>query len=138
MCGSAASAPGSLRAMRIALLVTAVALLAPASAQAAFRDFRSPSGKIACAFYSDADVPPIVRCDWQGSDDQALELRERGRARLRHVTDSVMNPEAKVLRYGRSTTFGRLKCVSRRRGMTCGSLTSGRGFRVSVEKRELF
>ena len=124
--------------MRIALLVTAVALLAPASAQAAYHDFRSPSGKVACAFYSDAETPPVVRCDWRGADDQAMVLRETGRARLRHVTDTVMNPEAKVLRYGRSTTFRRLKCVSRRLGMTCRSLASGHGFRVSVEKRETF
>jgi hypothetical protein len=124
--------------MRIALLVTAVALLAPATAQAAFHDFRSPSGKVACAFYSDAETPPAVRCDWRGADDQAMVLRETGRARLRHVTDTVMNPEAKVLRYGRSTTFRRLKCVSRRLGMTCRSLASGHGFRVSVEKRETF
>ena len=124
--------------MRIALLVTAVALLAPTSAQAAYPDYRSPSGKVACAFYSDAETPPVVRCDWRGADDQAMVLRETGRARLRHVTDTVMNPEAKVLRYGRSTTFRRLKCVSRRLGMTCRSLASGHGFRVSVEKRETF
>jgi len=124
--------------MRIALLVTTVALLAPTSAQAAYHDFRSPSGKVACAFYSDAETPPVVRCDWRGADDQAMVLRETGRARLRHVTDTVMNPEAKVLRYGRSTTFRRLKCVSRRLGMTCRSLASGHGFRVSVEKRETF
>ena len=124
--------------MRLVLLVVAVALLAPATAQAAYRDFRSPSGKVACAFYSDAEVPPVVRCDWQGADDQGIDLRETGRARLRHVTDTVMNPEAKVLRYGRSTTFGRLKCISRRRGITCRSLASGHGFRVSVEKRERF
>jgi len=124
--------------MRIALLVTAVALLAPASAQAAYHDFRSPSGKVACAFYSDAETPAFVRCDWRGADDEAMVLGETGRARRRHVTDSVMNPEAKVLRYGRSTTYRRLKCVSRRLGMTCRSLASGHGFRVSVEKRETF
>jgi len=77
--------------MRLALLVVAVALLAPATAQAAHRDFRSPSGRL-----------------------------------------------AKVLRYGRSTTFGRLKCISRRRGITCRSLAGGHGFRVSVEQRERF
>jgi hypothetical protein len=124
--------------MRVVLLIVAAGLLAPATAHATYRDFRSPSGKVACAFYSDAEVPPMVRCDWQGADDQALELRETGRPRLRHVTDTVMNPKAKRLRYGRSTTFGRLKCISRRRGMTCRSLASGRGFRVSVAKRELF
>ena len=65
-------------------------------------------------------------------------LGETGRARMRRVTDSVMNPEARVLRYGTSTTFRRLKCVSRRLGMTCRSLASGHGFRVSVEKQETF
>jgi eukaryotic-like serine/threonine-protein kinase len=124
--------------MRLAPLVTAVALLAPAPAQAAFHVFRSPSGKVGCAFYSDAETPASVRCDWRGADDQAMVLRETGRARLRHVTDTVMNPEAKVLRYGRSMTFRRLKCVSRRLGMTCRSLASGHGFRVSVEKQETF
>ena len=80
----------------------------------------------------------MVRCDWQGADDQALVLRESGRARIRHVTDSVMNPKGRVLRYGRSTTYRRLKCISRRRGMTCRSLASGHGLRVSVEKQETF
>ena len=124
--------------MRIVLTAAILCLAAPASAQATYHDFRSPSGKIGCAFYSDAEVPRFVRCDWRGADDQALRLGETGRARVRHVTDTVMNPEAKVLRYGRSTTFGRLKCVSRRLGMTCRSLASGHGFRVSVEKREIF
>ena len=124
--------------MRVVLLIAAAVLLAPATAQATYRDFRSPSGKVGCAFYSDAEVPPMVRCDWRSADDEAIVLRETGRARIRHVTDTVMNPEARRLRYGRSTSFGRLKCISRRRGMTCRSLASGRGFRVSVAKRELF
>ena len=124
--------------MRIVLTAAILCLAAPAAAHATYRGFRSPSGKLACAFYSDAEVPPMVRCDWRGSDDQAVELGETGRARIRHVTDSVMNPEAKVLRYGHSTTFRRLKCISRRRGITCRSLASGHGFRVSVTKRELF
>ena len=124
--------------MRLALLVALLCLAAPAAAQATYRDFRSPSGKLGCAFYSDAEVPPMVRCDWRGADDEAIVLRETGRARIRHVTDSVMNPEAKVLRYGRSTTFRQLKCTSRRRGITCRSLASGHGFRVSVAKRERF
>jgi hypothetical protein len=124
--------------MRLVLLVVLAVLLAPAAAHAAFRDFRSPSGKLACAFYSDAETPPLVRCDWQGSDDQAIQLGETGRARLRHVTDTVMDPEAKVLRYGTSTTFRRLKCISRKRGIKCRSLTSGHGFWVSVEERRRF
>ena len=64
--------------MRLALLVAAVALLAPASAQATYRDFRSPSGKVGCAFYSDAEVPPMVRCDWRGADDEAHRAARDG------------------------------------------------------------
>ena len=84
--------------MRLVVLAAVLCLAAPAAAQATYRDFRSPSGKVGCAFYSDAEVPPMVRCDWQGSDDQAIVLRETGRARLRHVTDTVMNPDAKRMR----------------------------------------
>ena len=122
----------------VALLPLAIALAIPASAQAAYRDFRSPSGKLGCAFASDAETPPFVRCEWRGSDDEAVQLEERGRARIRRVTDSVMNPNARVLRYGRSTRFRALRCRSRRSGITCLSTRSGHGFRVSVEKRELF
>jgi hypothetical protein len=123
---------------RLALLTLAIALAIPASAQAAYRDFRSPSGKLGCAFASDAETPPFVRCEWAGSNDVAVQVSERGRARIRRVTDSVRNPDAKVLRYGRSSTFRALRCRSRRSGITCRSTRSGHGFRVSVEKQELF
>jgi hypothetical protein len=121
-----------------ALLPLLVALVIPASAQATYRDFRSPSGKIGCAFYSDAETPPLARCDWFGSDDQTVEVGRRGPARLRHVTDSVINPRARVLRYGRTTRFRSLRCRSRKTGITCRSTISGHGFKVSVEKRRLF
>jgi hypothetical protein len=123
--------------MRV-LLALLVVLALPASADATYRDFRSPSGKLGCAFYSDTEAPAFVRCDWRGSDDQAVEVGETGRARLRHVTDSVMNPDAKVLRYGHSTRFRALRCRSRRSGITCRSTSSGHGFKVSAAKRRLF
>jgi len=124
--------------MRLVVLVFALTLALPATATATYRVFRSPSGKLGCAFFTDAETPPFVRCDWRGSDDQAVQLGETGRARLRHVTDSVMDPKAPVLRYGHSTTFRQLRCRSRRTGITCRSLRSGHGFRVSTQKRELF
>jgi hypothetical protein len=123
---------------RLVLLVLAVSLAAPAAASATYRDFRSPSGKIGCAFYRDAQTPAFVRCDWRGSNDQTVELFARGRAKLRRATDSVMNPNARVLHYGDRTRFRSLRCRSRRTGMTCRSLRSGHGFKVSVEKRVLF
>ena len=124
--------------MRLLLLALALTLVLPASALATYRDFRSPSGKLGCAFYSDAEAPPFVRCDWRGADDRGVQLGETGRARIRHATDTVLNPDAPVLRYGHRTRFHKLRCRSRRSGITCRSLRSGHGFRVSVEKRELF
>jgi Family of unknown function (DUF6636) len=124
--------------MRTVLLAVALTLGVPATAAATYRDFRSPSGQLGCAFYSDAETPPFVRCDWRRSGDRGVQVGETGRARVRHVTDTVLNPDARVLRYGRRTTFRQLRCRSRRSGITCRSLRSGHGFTVSVEKRTLF
>jgi len=124
--------------MRIVLLALAAVLAFPAAAGATYRDFRSPSGKLGCAFYSDAETPPLVRCDWRGADDRGVQVGETGRARVRHVTDTVLNPHARVLLYGHTTRFHKLRCRSRRTGITCRSLRSGHGFKVSAEKRTLF
>jgi hypothetical protein len=121
----------------VVLLVLVAALFAPAGAQAAYRDFQSPSGKIGCAFYSDAETPRFVRCDWNGGGDHALTLRETGKGRRTHITDTVRNPDAKVLAYGKTTTFGPLRCTSRRSGLTCRN-KAGHGFTVSVEKQRVF
>ena len=64
--------------MRLALIALTLLLASPPAAQATYRDFRSPSGKLGCAFYSDTETPAFVRCDWQGSDDQAVDGRHDG------------------------------------------------------------
>jgi uncharacterized protein DUF6636 len=125
--------------LRLTLLALAAALLAPAgAASATFRDFRSPSGKLGCAFFRDVGTPRTVRCDWQGSDDEAVVLKVRGKAHVVHVTDTVMNPDAPVLAYGHTKRFGKLRCKSLMTGIRCRSRRSGHGFKVSVEKRRLF
>jgi hypothetical protein len=122
-----------------AVLAAAVALVvAPASASAAYRTFRSPTGKLGCAFYSDAETPPAVRCEWSGGGDRALTLGETGRAKRVKVTDTVMDAKAKSLAYGRTTRFHGLRCTSRASGITCRSSRSKHGFRVSVQKQEVF
>jgi hypothetical protein len=127
------------RPLAAAVLLAAVSCAAaPASASAAYRAFRSPSGKLGCAFYSDTETPPAVRCDWRGGGDHALTLAESGRANRVRVTDTVLDRKSKVLAYGRTTKFGRLRCTSREAGFTCRSTRSGHGFRVSVEKQEVF
>jgi hypothetical protein len=110
----------------------------PAPAPAAYRDFRSPSGKLACAFYSDTETPRTVRCEWDGTNDRAVTLTESGKGKRIKATDTIRRPRAKVLAYGHSTTFGRLRCTSRRSGISCRSTRSDHGFTISVEKQRVF
>ncbi len=121
-----------------ALAAVLCGALLPPSAAAAFRQFRSPSGKLGCAFLSDSKTPPQVRCDWRGANDTAVTVAERGRAKRIHVTDTVLDPNARVLAYGHTTAFHRLRCTSRRTGITCRSTRSGHGFTVSVSRQRLF
>jgi hypothetical protein len=124
---------------RLAACLAAAALaLVPASASAAYRAFRSPTGKLGCAFYSDPQTPRTVRCEWADSNDRALTLTETGRVRRIKISDTVRDPKAHALAYGRSTSFGRLTCTSRRTGITCRSARSGHGFMVSVHKQRVF
>src|SRR4051794_31188377 len=121
----------------VVLLVIVAAVLAPASSLAAYRDFKSPSGQLACAFYSDAETPRFVRCEWDGANDRAVTLGETGKGKRVRITDTVRNKKARVLAYGKSTKFDRLRCTSRRGGMTCRS-EAGHGFTISIDKQRVF
>ena len=123
---------------RLLLLSLALLLAAPATASAELKMFRSPTGKIGCAFFREAAVSTEVRCDWKGGGDHAVRVGLHGKAKRIKVTDTVLDPNAKVLAYGKTKRFHGLKCTSRRSGMTCKSTKSGHGFKVSVEKRRLF
>jgi hypothetical protein len=125
--------------VRLALaVVTAAALVVPTSADAAYRAFRSPSGKLGCAFYSDTETPRQVRCEWEGGNDHAVTLNETGKAKRISITDTVRDPHARKIAYGKTTRFGSLRCTSRTSGITCRSTRSSHGFSVSVEKQRVF
>jgi hypothetical protein len=126
------------RACVVQLVLVAALLLAPVPADAAYRAFQSPSGRLGCAFYSDAETPRQVRCDWEGGNDRAAVVAERGKGKRMTVTDTVRDPKARTLAYGRTTKFGALRCTSRRSGITCRSTRSGHGFTVSVDKQRVF
>jgi hypothetical protein len=120
------------------ILAATATLIAPASADAAYRAFRSPSGKLGCAFYSDTETPRQVRCEWEGGNDHALTLSETGKAKRIRITDTVRDPKARKIAYGKTTKFGSLRCTSRSSGITCRSTRSSHGFSVSVEKQRVF
>ena len=121
-----------------ALLAPGVLAAMPAPASAAVRTFRSPTGNVGCLFSSNSEMPPQVRCEWRGGNDRAVLVTERGKGRRIKITDTVMDPNAKVLAYGRSTRFGSLRCTSRTTGITCRSARSEHGFTVSVQKQKVF
>jgi hypothetical protein len=123
--------------MRRVILALALLLAFPAGASASFFQFRSPTGRIGCAFESGGGLKPIVRCEWARSNDRAVWLGVRGRAHRLKISDTVRDPNAKVLHYGKSARFHGIKCTSRRRGMTCRN-RSHHGFTVSVQRRRFF
>jgi uncharacterized protein DUF6636 len=125
-----------MRRLAFAAVLALLALPAGASGST-FRQFRSPTGHIGCAFESGGGLPRQVRCEWDGSNDRAFVLRQRGRTHVIKISDTVRDPHAKVLHYGRSLRFGRIKCTSRRTGMTCRN-RRGHGFTVSVQHQRRF
>ena len=120
------------------MLAVAATAAVPAAADAAYKPFRSPSGAIHCAYLSGSGVKPMIRCDPKFLNDRAAVVAVRGKAKFVDVTDTVADPESPVLAYGKTRRFGKLRCTSRRSGMTCKSTASGHGFFLSREKRRTF
>ncbi len=74
----------------------------------------------------------------RGGNDRAVTLTERGKGKRIKITDTVLDPKAKVLAYGKTTKFGSLRCTSRTTGITCRSTRSSHGFVVSVQKQRVY
>ena len=108
--------------------------------------FQSPTGNIACRFTL-AD-PPQVRCDLlqlnrsfttppPGCDldwgDSFSVTSGGGRAGLVCHGDTVADPQAQVLQYGRTVSFGGISCVSSTAGISCQT-AQGHGFSLSRKR----
>ncbi|MCW3016227.1 MAG: hypothetical protein JWO02_3319 [Solirubrobacterales bacterium] len=125
---------------RLPLLTTAAtcaALTVPAAAQAVHKTFKTPTGKIQCAYY-DVEGAFQIRCDLLFLNDRAVVLKTSGKARKEHVYDAVGDPKGKTLAYGSVTRYGAFECTSRRTGLTCKSRKTGHGFTVSKESQQVF
>jgi hypothetical protein len=119
--------------------LAALALALPASAEARYRQFQTPSHNIVCSYSSSGGPGPFVRCDVLSLGDEGFFLKKRGKARRHRVTDVAGDvTRARVLRYGRSRRFGPFRCRSRRSGLTCKSRVSGHGFKLSRRRQILF
>jgi hypothetical protein len=122
---------------RVTAATASVALLAAASPAIA-RDatFHTPSKKIHCRVFTPAKSSAEIRCDLFFLNDRAVTMTRTGRARLVHVTDTIADPAAAVLRYGKTRHFGPFTCTSRTTGLSCHS-KAGHGFTVSRQRQSV-
>lgn len=129
--------------IRIALCLTVFFALSATSAQAVYKDFRTPSGNIGCGFID--DPKPYLRCDILQSSDKpsqpsscdldyghAYAMSRKGRARTLCAGDTVVNRDAPVLEYGKTKRIGPFTCKSKTSGLRCKNKSS-HGFFLSRE-----
>jgi hypothetical protein len=130
--------------------VLASAVLATVAASASLVGFQTPSHKIACVYSHFSGDRPALRCDVadvaaparrpQSCDldyGSAFGLGATGKAKRLCAGDTVLDPKAKVLAYGRSRTLGPFTCTSRTSGLRCAT-HAGHGFELSRAKQRLF
>jgi uncharacterized protein DUF6636 len=118
------------------LVLTGLAAAAPATAKS--RHFQTPSHKIACLYDSKGGPGPHIRCDALFLNDVAFFLDRSHKGKRRHATDTVADPNAKVLAYGKSLELGPFSCASRRTFLKCKSRESGHGFKLSRQSQKVF
>jgi hypothetical protein len=116
--------------------------------------FQTPSKNIGCAYIpalSSGDVP-YLRCEITsglrpkpprpaGCGDavwgRAVWMTRRGRAQRICISDTIREPSAPVLGYGRTWRAGRFTCVSKRAGLRCTNLAA-HGWFLSRKRSTLF
>jgi hypothetical protein len=132
------------------LLVVALVLAAPATGAdplRALRFFHSPSGNIDCLVSPDSarcDIrvksfrspPRPARCDLDWGGALAVGKTSR-RGSFACIGDTVRDPRARSLAYGRSIVAGSLRCTSRTDGVRCVN-HRGHGFLVGRTAYRLF
>jgi hypothetical protein len=126
------------RLIPLVIVAVSLAFAAPAGARTKLRFFKSPSGNVNC-MYSSADGPgPFIRCDVLSAGDVGFFLRRRGKGKRHMISDSVIDPRAKRLAYGKRRRFGRFTCRSYRSGLKCVNRRNHHGFKLSRQTQRLF
>lgn len=119
------------------LVVSALAagfVLVPASGAVGFtsNNFESPSGNILCRYDNRNQVMACITLN----DTFVTAVGLTGKA---YTTRGGTFPGGPVLRYGHTWTANRrFRCISRRAGMTCRSVRTGRGFFINRTRYRLF
>ncbi len=124
------------RSTLVVLATLALVAAAPAAAQAKISTFVMPSKQIYCAYIPDDGGE--IRCDALFLNDRAFLLRSTGKARKIKITDTIADPKAPVLAYGKTFKRGPFRCTSRTSGLTCEHRSNGHGFFVSKERQRVY
>ena len=131
----------------LAVLAVSAAAALPASAHDSFvlYSFRTPSKNIYCLYNSaDSTTPAFLRCDIrsslhpaprphkcvEGEYGASVGMTKTRAAHVLCISDTVHNPAAHVLAYGRSWARDGFRCTSRPIGLTCTN-SRGHGFFLS-------
>jgi hypothetical protein len=116
--------------------------------------FRTPSGNIGCVYSAGlgpGTVAPTVRCDIRSrlrpeparpkscrlDYGDSIEVSRHGRASLVCHGDTAIDPQSRVIAYGRTFRRGGITCTSETRGLTCSN-SSGHGFFLSRQRWRIF
>jgi hypothetical protein len=111
------------------------------------KNFTSPSGNIGCVVDTTSarcDVRDHVytaglrpsNCDLDWGD--SLQVNDKGLVGWVCHGDTVFDPAAQALPYGKSSQKGSIVCASADTGMTCTQGPSGHGFLISRERYRIF
>lgn len=121
-------------------MLAALVIVTGASASPSSRDaqwFHSPSKNIYCEVLARSASDTHAFCGtWH--PNRCVSLKANGRMSVRRPCYSNSPENAYTLRYGRSVRVGPFRCTSRRDGMRCVVLRSGRGFLISRESLKRF
>lgn len=109
--------------------------------------FQTPSGNIACDLGGSVARCDIAEKSWDPGPRPAgcpvdwgggLQVGGSGRGEIVCAGDTVMNPDAPVLEYGRQTQIGDFLCASEEDGVSCVQTASNHGFEISKQSFRLF
>jgi hypothetical protein len=134
-------------------VIALAALAVPGGAAAAdvsLTAFQTPSKQIACVYARGEGEPSRLRCDvaepvappkrpasceldW----GHAFGLGVKSKARRLCAGDTVLDPKAPVLAYGKTKRYGPYTCTARTSGLRCGT-RAGHGFVLSRQSQKLF
>jgi hypothetical protein len=122
-----------------AAVVVAFALAAPATAAGNDVFFATPGGNTFCQTFGHHLMCGMLSTRRPRGAIPVYFLRVHGQARVRPIVGDP-DTEVPVLRYGhvRRLFDGRVRCVSRWRGLRCRSRVSGHGFVLSRRHRATF